>query len=260
VAAVFVLAVGAPAAAAHDLWILPQSFRPAPGAAVRVEVRVGETFPESVNAPRATLTRFALVSAAGSRDIGGAKAEGKALAASMTAPAGGTAAVVLEGQPSHIVLTPEQFKDYLLHEGLAHIHAERERTGEAGKPGREDYSRHSKALIRSAAGDGVATRPLGMALELVPASDPYDLAPGASVTFKALFQGRPLADLELRAYTVGGDVLRVRTAADGTATVRLDRPGPWCVAFIHMERCAGCAEADWRSYFGTLTFELPAAR
>jgi uncharacterized GH25 family protein len=249
-----------PSAHAHDLWIIPASFRPAAGAAVAVEVRVGEKFPESMNAPRATLTRFALVTAGGSTDVSGARTQGKALLASVTPREGGTSAIVLEGKPSHIVLTPEQFKDYLLHEGLAHIHAEREKSGEAGKPARENYSRHSKALIRVGAGASVATRPLGLALELVPAADPYDLVPGQPLPVKAVFHGRPLAGLELRAYTVGSDVQRVRTGDDGTATVQLDRAGVWCIAFIHMERCAGCADADWRSFFGTLTFELPAAR
>ena len=255
-----VLVFTAGAALAHDLWIIPKSFRPAAGATVTVEVRVGEKFPESMNTPRATFTRFALVTAAGSTDIAGAEAEGKALAAGFPAPTSGTAAIVLEGKPNNIVLTPAQFKDYLLHEGLAHIHDERVKRGEAEKSGRENYSRHSKALIRSAPGEGVATKATGLQLELVPAVDPYDLAPGKPLAVTALFEGKPLAGLELRAQTVGGEVRRVTTGPDGTATLSFDRPGPWCVAFIHMVRCAGCADADWRSYFGTLTFELPAGR
>lgn len=247
-------------AAAHDLWLIPHSFRPPAGATVALEVRIGERFPDSMNAPKPEgLTRLALVTAAGEIPIAGARTVDKVLAAETAAPGAGTAAVVLEGSPRHIDLTAEEFEDYLLHEGLAHIHDERVARGEDGAPGREDYSRHAKLLIRSAPGDGVATRPAGLQLELVPQIDPYDLSPGQPIPLVALFDGKPLGGLELRAYTVGGDVHRTTTGDDGTATLTLDRPGPWCVAFIHMRRCPDCPEADWRSYFGTLTFELPGA-
>lgn len=254
-----VLLLASVPAAAHDLWIMPKAFRPQPGADVRLELRVGEKFPASMNAPRlASITRLAVVSAGGEKAVEGARAEGKVLAARFTAPAAGTAAIVLESTPRNIVLSPAQFKDYLLHEGLAHIHEQRVKMGEDGKDGRENYSRHAKALIRSGPGEGIATRPTGLKLELVPASDPYDLRPGQPLTLTALFDGKPLAGLELRAYTTQGQTRRATTEADGTASLTFDRPGPWCVAFIHMERCQGCPDADWRSYFGTLTFELTA--
>lgn len=260
----FILAVagfaGAPAAA-HDLWIMPGTFRPVPGASVEVELRVGEKFPVSMNAPRIDgVTRLALVSMAGETPIEGARPRSKVVAARFVAPPAGTAVIVLEGKPRTIVLPPEKFEEYLLHEGLSHIHEERARRGEAGKDGRESYSRHSKALIRVTAGDGMATRPVGLRLELVPSVDPDDVPPGQALPVTALFDGKPLAGLELRFYTRGGPAQRVTTAADGTASLAPDRPGPWCVAFIHMERCEGCPDADWRSYFGTVTFEVPARK
>ena len=260
VMAVAAAALGASAAVrAHDLWLVPESFLPRPGATVRLEVRIGERFPESMNAPReGSLSRLALVTAAGESPLSGARIEGKALAVRFEAPAAGNAALVLEGPARHIVLPPEQFKDYLLHEGLAQIHEERLARGEANKPGREDYSRHAKALLRVGPGEGIATRPLGLTLELVPEADPYAIAPEEPLPVKALFRGAPLPDLELRSYTIGGAVRKTRTGPDGRSSLRFDRPGLWCVAFIHMERCTGCAEADWRSYFGTLTFEVPS--
>src|SRR3989304_6190248 len=155
-------ALGASAAVrAHDLWLVPESFLPRPGATVRLEVRIGERSPESMNAPReGSLSRLALVTAAGESPLSGARIEGTALA------------VRFEEPPP----------------------------------------------------------------------------------VKALFRGAPLPDLELRSYTIGGAVRTTRTGPDGRASLRFDRPGPWCVAFIHMERCTGCAEADWRSYFCTLPF------
>lgn len=258
IAAPIVLFLAGPAPLrAHDLWIIPESFRPRPASTAAVEVRIGETFPVSMNAPSASFTRFALVSAAGEAGMTDARKQGKALVARFLAPSEGTAAIVLEGPPRHIELPPDVFKDYVLHEGLAHVHEERIRRGETARTGREDYSRHAKALIRPAAGGGVATRPAGLELELVPALDPYDLGPGQPLPVTVLFGGKPLAGVELRAYAEGGPVHRVRTAEDGTAILVLDRAGPWCVAFIHSARCTDCPNAEWRSYFGTLVFELP---
>ncbi len=244
--------------AAHDLWIVPESFRPKPGASVGLELRVGERFPVSMNGPRVeSLERLALVTAEAETAIKDARAKEKVTSATFVAPAQGTAAIVLEGQPRHIVLKAAEFKDYLLHEGLSHIHEERVRRGEDKRDGRETYSRHAKALLRSGPGQGVATRPTGLELELVPGVDPYDLAPGHELPVTVLFDGKPLGGLELRSYREGGDVHRVKTSPDGTARLAFDKPGLWCVAFIHMERCDNCEDADWRSYFGSLTFEVP---
>jgi hypothetical protein len=246
-------------APAHDLWLVPKTFRPAPAAPVEVEARIGEVFPISMNGPNAgSLTRLALVTLAGSSEITGAAVKGKALAFASASPLAGTAAIVLENKPHFIDLAADQFKSYLLEEGLGPIQAERVRRGEAAKPGRESYSRHAKCLIRTAPGEGVAARPAGLELEIVPAMDPYDLAPGRPLPVTALFHGAPLAGLELRAHHEGSKPVRVTTDAAGNATLSLDRGGVWCIAAIHMLRCTDCPKADWRSYFATLTFELPA--
>lgn len=252
------LFLGGSTLAAHDLWIVPENFRPGAGASVGIELRVGEKFPKSMNAPSLEgLLRLAAVSTDGEKAIEGARKAGKVVAASFVAPPGGTFAVVLEGKPRQIVLPGAQFRDYLLHEGLAHIHQERVRLGEDKKEGRESYSRHAKALLRSGPEEGTATRATGLKLELVPGADPYDLRAGQALPVTALYEGKPLGGLELRFYRAGSQVQRARTSPEGTANLTFDKPGLWCVAFIHMERCSGCPDADWRSYFGTLTFELP---
>lgn len=245
----------ASSAAAHDLWLVPTDFRPRPGARIGIEARIGEIFPVSMNGPKKeSLQHFRLVSAEGESDVRDLRYKAKVLAGRVIVPTGGTVAVVLEGTPRHIELEAPKFTSYLLHEGLAHMHEERRRRGEADQPGREDYSRHAKLLLRSGDGPGVATRSVGLTLEAVPSHDPYDLEPGQPLPLQVLFLGQPLAGIELRAYCADGRELRVRTGADGTASLPLDRPGVWGIAFIHMVRCEACPRADWRSFFGSLTF------
>jgi hypothetical protein len=49
-----------------------------------------------------------------------------------------------------------------------------------------------------------------------------------------------------------------RTDAEGRANLKLDRPGLWYARIIYMEPAQNDPEIDWRSYFSTTTFEVPA--
>ncbi len=72
-----------------------------------------------------------------------------------------------------------------------------------------------------------------------------------------LFEGRPLPDVWVGAGTEGAHghdyPFRQKTDADGRVMVRFDRPGPWFVRALHMVPSTEFEDADWQSWFSTLT-------
>jgi uncharacterized GH25 family protein len=163
------------------------------------------------------------------------------------------------------------FDRYLADEGLDGPRAARAKSGAAAGPGRERYARCAKTWLmgtgRARAAER-ATHVLGLRFELVPGRVPS--APGESLTVRALFQGRPLTHALVRAWRrpiASGwapasiadrdsvaPVAEGRTDAEGLVTLRIHGAGEWLINSVHMVPSAAPEEADWESYWASLTF------
>ena len=98
-----------------------------------------------------------------------------------------------------------------------------------------------------------------MRLELVASEPPASLKPGAPVTFTLLWEGKPLADTQVALFRKGADGADgsrtlVRTGADGTARFTLPQTGTYMAASVHMIDAPADRNADWESYWASLTF------
>lgn len=201
------LAVLLAAHAAHlgadEVWVVPAAFRVTPGTTVEVEIRRGARFPEPASRPDpGTLGRFVVITDNGTRTLP-LDTLPAAFGARFRARAG-TSAVVLEGR--------------------------------AAVAGGEAWTRSAKALVRAGEGASVATRPVGLELELVPRADPYQLSAGEALAVQALLRGRPLAGAALQV-TSGGASRAVTAAADGTVSLERGSGGPVAVTAVHREPC-----------------------
>ena len=49
---------------------------------------------------------------------------------------------------------------------------------------------------------------------------------------------------------------KLTTAKDGTAEVKISHAGKWLVRMVHMRRCADRDEADWESFWTSLSFAI----
>jgi uncharacterized GH25 family protein len=91
----------------------------------------------------------------------------------------------------------------------------------------------SKALITVASNDESYKKVLGHKLEIVPASDITKAKPGDELAFRVLFDGKPLAAQVYATYDGfsrrHNTYAYVTETADGTAYVRVSRPGTWMV-------------------------------
>ena len=254
---------------AHDTWLIPSAFRPSPGTTVDVRLATSEAFPTSeVAASPDRIARFVLRQPSGTQPVEGYRVDGTFLVARVTPSEPGHSVVIAETKPRAFVLEPKIFNQYLQEEQLTAILQSRAAGNQTSSPGRERYQKIAKTILCvGAVNDSLHTQPNDLWLEIIPERDPCSLRVGDSLPVQVLFQGRPLAGVHLAAgYTgVTGHKYPVWVLTDpaGRATLPLDRPGLWFARVLHMVPAAGDPEADWRSAFSTLTFEVspaPSAR
>jgi uncharacterized GH25 family protein len=264
--------LGAGAMQAHDLWIEPSGFTPAPGTRLAVRLRIGQLF-QGDPFPRDPkfLVRFAVIATGGAGGRGGAAgaaAESPIPGVPDTDPAGflvsgppGLYELVYASSHAAVELDAAKFERYLADEGLEKISALRARRGQNGSPAKEIYSRCAKSLIAVGGDPGSGQeRVLGLELELVPEKNPYTLAPGQELPVRLLYRGAPLAGAKVAAVPKDQPSRQVaaRTDAQGRVRLVLDRPGTWLVKAVHMIAAPPASGAQWESFWASLTFALPA--
>jgi len=225
------------AAFAHDLWMIEEKGR--------VLVRIGEDFPVAVNG--ITEDRVVFLRAAGCAQevVLEGKPEDKQFAAVL--PDCRPLLVELEVKARLITLKAPDFSRYIRGEGFDSVIEARRGAGKSDAPGLEKYSRYAKLLL-----GGMTQTVRGHRLEIVPES-----WEGADLPVRVLFEGKPLA----RAWVSAGPAgmkghkfpARVRTDGEGRAKLAIRSKGLWYARLIHMIPSVE-PDAEWRSFFATLTF------
>lgn len=106
----------------------------------------------------------------------------------------GTYVLGVSTKPRTFRLTAEEFDAYLEHDGVLDVLERRRRTGRAGTPAVETYSKHVKAVLQvgDLRTDGYLRR-FGYPVELVPRRNPYRLSVGDTLPLLLLKDGEPLA-------------------------------------------------------------------
>ncbi|MBL9189422.1 MAG: DUF4198 domain-containing protein [Opitutaceae bacterium] len=249
---------------AHEFWLKPDKFFAAPGATVNLTVLRGEHF-EGELRPISTERVAALrhYSAAGAVDAMARVPAARAIdALPFTLARPGTHLLALDSTVSTITLAPDKFLGYLEEDGLEFIDAARKAAKQDKEPGRERYLRCVKTLVRVGdKSDATYATRTGQRLEIVPQSDPFATRPGSRLGFSVIFDDKPLAGALVRAWHHREKnliLIRGRTAADGTIAFDLPHAGEWMISVVHMIPIKDVPGYDWQSYWGNLTFALPA--
>lgn len=242
---------------AHDMWIEPTTFLPQPGQIVGVRLRVGQDLlgdplprnPELVN-------QFIVQDAEGRKPVVGR--DGSDPAGFLRVALPGLLVVGYRSNPSSVELPAEKFNQYLKDEGLDAALALRVRRNQTGAPAHELFSRCAKSLVLSGPpSEALADRRLGFALELVAERNPYLIRAGEDFPVRLTYENRPLAKALVVAMNRlnPAEKLTARTDRDGRVRFQLRSGGMWMVKAVHMLPAPAGSNADWTSYWASLTFE-----
>jgi uncharacterized GH25 family protein len=256
VAAAVALA-GAPLLA-HDMWMEPSTFSPTSGDIVSVRLRVGQDLlGDPIPRDPALVNQFVFEDASGRKPLVGRDGADPAGFLRVSAP--GLVVIGYRSNPSQVELTPEKFNQYLKEEGLDAVAALRARRNETGAKARELFSRCAKSLVLSGSpSDAQVDRTLGFPLELVAERNPYAIRAGQALPIRLTYEQRPLAGALVVAINRLNPAEKVtaRSDADGRVKLALRPGGMWMVKAVHMVPAPAGSNADWSSFWASLTFEM----
>jgi uncharacterized GH25 family protein len=253
-----VLGVGT--ASAHDLWIEPAAFLTTPGSVVALRLRVGQDLlGDPVPRDPAAIDQFVMLDGDGRRPVVGV--DGADPAGIVRVGAEGLLVIGYRSRPAPLVVPADTFNQYLKEEGLDGVAAERARRGQTGLAGLEMFSRSAKSLVLSGPARLThADRPLGFRLELIADGNPYLLRSNDELSFRLLYEGRPLAGALVAAVNRRHPEAKRTARSDASGRVRFPLPheGTWLIKTVHMVPAPAGSGADWESTWASLTFEIKA--
>jgi len=242
---------------AHDLWIEPTTFSPETGQIVGVRLRVGQDLiGDPVPRDPVLVNQLIFEDARGRKPLVGR--DGSDPAGLLRVGGPGLVVIGYASNPSAIEMAAEKFNQYLKEEGLDAITAIRAGHKQSGAPARELFSRCAKSLVLSGSPNPTeGDRILGFTLELFAERNPYAVGAGEDIPVRLIYRKRPLAGALVVAVNKlnPGEKQTARTGPDGRVRFRLRTGGMWLVKAVHMVPAPAGANAEWASYWASLTFE-----
>lgn len=255
------LALSAAPLAAHDMWIEPTSFIPEAGKIIGLRLRVGQDFlGDPIPRDPELIDQFISVDSTGRKPVYGRDGADPAGLVRVADP--GLLILGYQSRPKPIVLPATTFNQYLKEEGLDAIAELRARRNQTSSDAREIFSRCAKSLVRyGMPTDAQADRVLGFTLELVSERNPYTLRVGEDLPVSLWYGGRPLPGVLVVAMNRANPMAKItaRTDKKGRVTFRLPQDGIWLIKAVHMVPAPAGTNADWASFWASLTFELKSS-
>jgi uncharacterized GH25 family protein len=247
--------------AAHDFWIQPSAFLTKPGMLVGLQLLVGQDMiGDPVPRDPAAVKAFVVVSGSDQKEVPGRDGGNPAGIVRVSTP--GLLVVGYQSYPRSIALTPDKFSQYLGEEGLDEIRSLALASKKFDRPARELYSRCAKSLLLS--GNTSATdhdRRLGLTFEIVAERNPYLASAGRPLAFALTYDGKPMPRALVIAVNERNPAMKLSARSDNAGRVVFTFPagGAWLVKAVHMIPSKS-PDADWESFWASLTFELPNAK
>ncbi len=137
--------------------------------------------------------------------------------------------------------------------------------GAAPKPGAEEVAVQSMTLadayVTRGAPTTAALKPGGEALEVQPITHPNGITAGSNAIFQLLYNGKPLAGVDVTLFRAAGVydgrkvAAQTKSDAAGRFTLHPDDAGAYLLLVRHRAQSPAGAETPWRSYTYTLAFD-----
>lgn len=252
------LAWGLSPAAAHEFWVAPEDYTPAPGAPIVAALKVGQMM-KGTDYPYLSnrFQSFTITTRQGTRDAEGIEGDSPALTVIADEP--GLHIIAFYATPHQLTFdTLGEFRDYLDYEGLGEIARAHELRGLPDTGIVESYIRCAKALVQvGPIAEADRDRSTGLPFELVAEINPY-AAGLEALPVRLTWQGQPVADRQIAIFRDNGEVTRrlVMTDADGRVQIPLGGGGEFLLNAVNIEPVDD-GEAVWKSHWASLTFGLP---
>jgi len=258
----------ATAADAHDFWLQPPRWQFAPREPVGITLEVGHgPYRQRSPIPARRIIRFEAMTPDGRRtDLRRGLHVGEAADdATVAFGTPGTYLVVLETDnraESH--LPAIRFNDYLKVEGLTPAIALRARTARTDADGAENYSRHAKMIVQvgpvDQTGLSLLLKPVGLALEIVPETNPSSIRRGGVLPVRIYYRGAPLAGALVKLNDLDRDAQPIemhRSDAAGRTAFTIPGKGSWQLNVIWTRSLPRTSPTDFDTSFSSLSFGVP---
>lgn len=247
---------------AHDTWLLPKQGRVAPGARVALDLTSGMAFPlldTSIKPDRIDVARCRLNGT--SEDLKDSSSAAKALVFKTTMKDAGLASCWVELKPRQLELTPAQVEEYFAEIDATPAVRQEWRDMKAPKRWREVYVKHTKTYISVGSVDDHSwSEPVGMSLELVPATDPAKLRAGDTFSVTVLKNGTPFPNFPVGMVFEGSKHAEFgATDNEGRVAFKLKRAGKYMLRGTDLRRSTK-PDLEWESDFTTLTVHALSSR
>jgi uncharacterized GH25 family protein len=249
---------------AHDMFLRLEQFFLAPNSTVNVKLFNGTFILSENSITPDRLADVAVVSPTGRAklDLGAWNSSGDTSVFPITTGAAGTYVLGVSTKPRVLAMSGTDFNAYLRGDGIPDELAARRAQNRLQQPAKERYQKHVKAIVQvgSTPSDAYSTV-LGYPAELVPLENPYTLRVGATLTIRALVDGRPAPNQFVQYGGLSASNGRVaqrniRSDAAGLIRIPISRTGTYYVKFINMTRITNDTEADHSSKWASLTFAI----
>lgn len=247
-------------ATAHEFWLEPNRFRFKEGETATFSFRVGENF---VGGPwksrKNRVTRLEHHSSSGVKDLRQSFEKDSVSEVELALTKAGSHVVVMESDPAFINLDGDSFTKYLEEDGLDEILWRRKKEGISGDSASELYSRHTKLILHCGnTSDELYRKTFNLPLEIIPEQDPAKLRKGHPISFKLLYNGKPLFGAKVKVwnrYRTTTSIQNIFTQQDGRIETHVSNPGVWMVSVVKMVPSQD-PKVKYRSYWSTLVFGI----
>ncbi|MBD2703248.1 DUF4198 domain-containing protein [Spirosoma sp. BT702] len=243
----------------HEFWLQPSRFFADVDDKISLQVLVGEGFQgERSEGKKNRIIQYRHYIGQSSTDLSSALTGDSYGDVTVSLKSEGTHLFSFTNTPKFLTMKPDSFLLYLEEDGLDNTIAARKQQGNTDKPSRELYQRCVKTLVQvGSKPDDTFAKNTGMKLEIIPTKNPYAQRPGDEALFTILFDNKPVEGALVRYWNrnTANKLTEEKQRSDkqGHATFKL-RAGSNMISLIRMVPHENKAEADWHSYWGSLTF------
>jgi len=259
----FMWMISANLALAHEYWIEPRTYGVEKGTALQGDLKNGEDFKgSSFSYIEGRFDQFTATGPDGTLEVTGRNGDIPAL--SLASPTDGLYSVSYQGKFDKITFTdPEKLKSYAEYEGFKGVLERHAARGLPDTKFHEQYARCAKALFQVGKPDEAGRQDslTGMKFELVAEKNPYTLSEADNLPVRLYWEGKPMADIQIRMFRMNGDVetTTIRTDEEGRAVFPLAGGGKFLMNAVRIfegDDDPKTETAEWVSYWASLVFGL----